>query len=177
MPHSVYLDLCLAVLVSLAAASDLATRRIPNWLLLAGMSCAAILHLLSASPVAALLWGVAGAATGLLIFLPLYCLRGMAAGDVKFMMAVGAFSAPLETLTIALVAVCIGGVLALAVAVAKGKWRALCANLAVLLRPLLLRLAKLPAVAEPLPNPSAGSIPYGVAIAAGALLVMAQRYC
>jgi prepilin peptidase CpaA len=176
MPHSVYLDLCLAALVSLAAASDLATRRIPNYLLLVGMGTAALLHLFSAFPVAALLWGLAGAATGLLVFLPLYCLRGMAAGDVKFMMAVGAFSAPRETLTIAVVAVCVGGVLALGVAVARGRWRAMCANLAVLLRPLLLRLAKLPAVAEPLPGPSAGSIPYGVAIAAGTLLVMAARY-
>jgi prepilin peptidase CpaA len=176
MPVSVYLDVCLAVLVSLAAANDLATRRIPNLLLLAGVSGAVLLHSLSPSPLAALLWSLAGAATGLLVFLPLYCLRGMAAGDVKLMAAVGAFSAPMETLSIAVVAVCVGGVLSLAVVVAKGRLRALGANLSALMLPLLMRLVRMPAAAAPLPGPSVGSIPYGVAIAGGAWFVIAQRY-
>jgi prepilin peptidase CpaA len=176
MPVSVYLDVCLAVLVSLAAANDLATRRIPNLLLLVGVNCAVMLHLLSPSPLGAVLWSLAGVATGLLVFLPLYCLRGMAAGDVKLMAAVGAFSAPMETLHIALVAVCVGGVLSLVVVVAKGRLRALGANLVALVLPLLLRTVRMPAAAGPMPGPSVGSIPYGVAIAGGAWFVIAQRY-
>jgi prepilin peptidase CpaA len=176
MPVSVLLDLWLLMLVTLAAASDLATRRIPNRLLLAGVLGALVLNLLSAAPLAACLWSLAGAGTGLLVFLPLYLLRGMAAGDVKFMAAVGAFGAPAVTLQIALVAVLAGGALSLAVVLARGRLGALIANLRSLLRPLLLRLAGVPAPDEPMPGPSVGSIPYGVAIAAGSAYVVAQRY-
>jgi prepilin peptidase CpaA len=176
MPVSVLLDLWLLMLVTLAAASDLATRRIPNRLLLAGVLGALVLNLFSTAPLDACLGSLGGAATGLLVFLPLYLLRGMAAGDVKFMAAVGAFSAPLVTLQIALVAVLAGGALSLAVVLLRGRLRALLANLRSLLRPALLRAAGLPAPDEPMPGPSVGSIPYGVAIAAGALYVLAQRY-
>lgn len=168
---SLYLDVGLAVLVSLAALTDLARRRIPNLLLLTGICCALLVHLLSPAPLAALLWALAGIATGLLIFLPLYCLRGMAAGDVKFMAAVGAFSTPVETLYIAMIAVCLGGVISLAVVVANGRLRVLVANLSALLLPWLVRIP-----AMPMPSPSVGSIPYGVAIAGGAWFVIAQRY-
>jgi prepilin peptidase CpaA len=170
------LDLWLLALVLLAAASDLAARRIPNRLLLAGMLGAFALHLASAAPLHAVLGGLAGAATGLLVFLPLYLLRGMAAGDVKFLAAVGAFSAPLETLHVALIAVLAGGVMGLAVVLARGRLPALLANLRSLLRPLLMRAAGIPAAAEPMPGPSVGSLPYGVAIATGAIWVLAQRY-
>jgi prepilin peptidase CpaA len=170
------LDLGLALLVVLGAASDLASRRIPNRLLLVGVTGALALQLCTGAPLSALLWALAGGATGLLLFLPLYLLRGMAAGDVKFMAAVGVFVAPLATLQIALAAVLAGGVLALAVALARGRARALWANLASLARPLLMRALGMPAVAEPLPAPSVGTIPYGVAIAAGTLWFLGCRY-
>lgn len=176
MPLQIYLDLLLLLLVVLAAVNDLATRRIPNRLLLAGTVGAMALHLFSAAPLSALLSGVAGLATGLLVFLPLYCLRGMAAGDVKLMAAVGAFSAPMEVLHIAVLSVCAGGLMALLVVISKGRLRAALANVRSLLRPLLMRLAGFPAAPEPLPGPSVGSIPYGLAIASGTLLVMAQRH-
>jgi prepilin peptidase CpaA len=171
MSVPVLLDLWLLVLVALAAASDLATRRIPNRLLLAGVLGALALQLCSAAPLHACLSGLGGAATGLLLFLPLYLLRGMAAGDVKFMAAVGAFGTPPETLQIALVAMLAGGALSLAVVLVRGRLAALVANLRSLLLPALLRVAD-----APMAGPSVGSIPYGVAIAAGAIYVVAQRY-
>src|SRR5213076_2954598 len=103
------------------AIGDLATRRIPNRLLAGGVLGALLLHGLSGAPIAALLCALAGLGTGLLVFLPLYCLRGMAAGDVKFMAAVGAFSAPMEVLHIAVLSVCAGGLMALLVVIAKGR--------------------------------------------------------
>lgn len=176
MPVSVFLDLLLLVLVVAAAVHDLATRRIPNRLLLAGGLGALTLHLCAAGPVSAFGSGVAGALTGLLLFLPLYCLRGMAAGDVKLLAAVGAFSAPGEVLQIAVWSMCAGGVMALAVVVANGRLRAAAANVMCLLRPLLMRLVGLPAAVEPLRSASVGAIPYGLAIACGTLYVIAQRY-
>jgi prepilin peptidase CpaA len=170
------LDLALVLMVLLAAAGDLATRRIPNRLLLGGVLGAAVLHLGGPAPLQALLLAAAGLLTGMLLFLPLYLMRGMAAGDVKFLAAVGAFGTPLQTLQVALVAVLVGGVLSLAVVLARGRGGALLANLRSLLRPLLMRAAGMPAVAEPLPGPSVGAIPYGVAIACGALYVVAAHY-
>jgi prepilin peptidase CpaA len=176
MPIPLCLDLLLMLMVVLAAANDLLTRRIPNLLLLAGSCGALALHLCAPSPAAALLGAFGGAATGLLVFLPLYCLRGMAAGDVKLMAAAGCFSAPLEVLHLALLSVCAGGVMALAMVIARGRLGAAATNVKSLLRPLLMRLAGVPLAPEPMAGPSVGSIPYGLAIASGTLLLMAQRH-
>jgi prepilin peptidase CpaA len=170
------LDLLLMLMVVLAATSDLLTRRIPNLLLLACSAGAITLHLLSNSPANALLAAFAGAATGLVVFLPLYCLRGMAAGDVKLMAATGFFSAPYEVLHLALLSVLAGGIMALVVVIAQGRLRAAAVNVRHLLRPIWMRIAGVPLVAEPMPAPSVGSIPYGLAIASGTLLLMAQRH-
>lgn len=176
MAVSVWLDLLLLLLVVAAAVHDLATRRIPNRLLLAGGLGALALHLCSATPLSAAGAGLAGALTGLLLFLPLYCLRGMAAGDVKLLAAVGAFGAPGDVVQIAIWTMCAGGVMSLAVVIATGRVRAVGANLKCLVRPLLMRLAGMPAATEPLRGASVGSIPYGLAIACGTLWFIVQRY-
>jgi prepilin peptidase CpaA len=170
------LDLLLMLMVVLAATSDLLTRRIPNLLLLASSVGAIILHLLSNSPTAALTAAFAGAATGLLLFLPLYFLRGMAAGDVKLLAAAGFFSTPAEVLHLAVLSVCAGGLMSLAVVIAQGRLRAALANVRHLLRPIWMGLVGMPVPPAPMPGPSVGSIPYGLAIASGTLLLMAQRH-
>jgi prepilin peptidase CpaA len=176
MPIPLCLDLLLVLMVVLAAANDLLTRRIPNLLLLAGSSGALALHLFSNAPSAGLLGGFGGAATGLLVFLPLYCMRGMAAGDVKLMAAAGFFSTPMDVLSLALLSVCVGGLMSLVVVIATGRLRAACANVRHLLRQIWMRLAGMPLAPEPMPGPSVGSIPYGLAIASGTLLHFAQRH-
>jgi prepilin peptidase CpaA len=176
MPVPIALDLLLLLLVVLAAANDLATRRIPNRLLLAGTIGALALHLCAAAPAQAALDALGGAATGLLLFVPLYCLRGMAAGDVKMMAAVGAFGSASQALHIALFGVCAGGLMALAVVISRGRLRAAIDNLRSLLRPLLFGVAGVHLAAEPLPHGSVGNIPYGLAIASGAIVDLALRY-
>lgn len=173
MPVEPYLDTLLVLMVAAAAINDLASRRIPNRLLLAGALGALVLHLLSPQPLRALLAWLGGAAVGLLVFLPFYLVRGMAAGDVKMMAAVGAFTGPAEALHIAILAWCAGGVMAIAIIVCKGRLRLAMSNLWAILRPVLLRL---PVVAEGgTPRSSAGSMPYGLAIAAGTVAVLVGR--
>lgn len=176
MPIPLCLDLLLMLMVVLAAANDLLTRRIPNMLLFAGSVGALTLHLFSNSPSDSLLRAFAGAATGLLVFLPLYCARGMAAGDVKLMAAAGFFSAPAEVLQLALLSVCAGGVMAVVVVIAQGRLRAAILNVRHLLCSIWMRLAGMPLAPTPMPAPSVGSIPYGLAIAIGTLLLLAQRH-
>ena len=167
-----WLDLALIAVITGAGAYDLAVRRIPNRLLLAGLAAAALLHLASPHPLSLLSTGLAGLATGLLLFLPLYLLRGMAAGDVKLMATVGACTGPLLACKIALASCIIGGLMALVLIVAKGKAGAALANLWGLLRPMCMRAIGVPLANEPMRRASVGSMPYGLAIAAGTLAML-----
>lgn len=167
-----YLDTALLLLVAAAAVNDLASRRIPNLLLLSGFVTALVLHAISPDPGSALLSCAGGAVTGLLIFLPFYFVRGMAAGDVKMMATIGAFTGPAEVLNIAVLAWCAGGVMAVVLVIWRGRLRQAFANIWGILRPALLRL---PAVPHAMRETS-GTIPYGVAIAAGTIYVLLSRY-
>jgi prepilin peptidase CpaA len=172
MPVHTCLELSLLVLVVASAVHDLATRRIPNLLLLLAWLLALPLQVAAGNAGDCLL----GALTGLLLFLPLYLLRGMAAGDVKLMATVGAFADPGVAFEIAILAWCTGGVMALVLVVARGRLRAAWANLRDLLRPLLLRAAGVPLVPVPLARASVGAMPYGVAIAVATLGVLWARH-
>jgi prepilin peptidase CpaA len=175
MSNQMYLDGFLIVLVLTAALKDLAVRKIPNRLVLCGLSSAGVLHLVSGNPLNILSIGLAGAAVGLVIFLPLYCLRGMAAGDVKLMAMTGAFTGPMLAFEIALAAYCAGGVMALVIVIANGRWRDLALNLRALLRPLYMRIAGIPYAKEAMPRGSVGGMPYGLAIAAATCLMLWMR--
>ena len=94
MPATTWLDLLLLVLVVSAAVIDLAIRKIPNLLLLGGWLGALGLYGNVAMPGAAIGTALGGALIGFALFLPLYALRGMAAGDVKLMATVGLFLGP-----------------------------------------------------------------------------------
>jgi prepilin peptidase CpaA len=173
MPTEQLLDTTLFLLVSIAAVNDLATRRIPNRLLLAGLACALVLRLLAADPLASLLAALGGVALGLAMFLPFYLLRGMAAGDVKMVAVVGAFTGPGEVFKIAVLSWCAGGVMALLLMLLRGRLRLALGNLGT-----MLRAAATPgAGAAGAPSQtSAGSMPYGVAIAAGTIVVLLSHY-
>lgn len=166
-----YLDLLLLLLVAAAAINDLASRRIPNILLLSGFVSALVLHAISLEPSKALLASLGGTIVGLLIFLPFYVVRGMAAGDVKMMATVGAFTGPAAAFHIAILAWCIGGVMALALIICRGRLRPALANFRSLARQFAFRLPAMHTEAQP----SAGSMPYGVAIAAGTIYFLISR--
>lgn len=169
------LELSLVALLLVACCYDLAQRRIPNRLLAFGLLCTLGLHL-TAAPLDLLSTILGGMLTGLLMFLPLYMARAMAAGDVKLMATVGAFCGPLLTFQIGLATYCCGGLLALAIVLRRGKTRTAARNVSALLRPLLLRMTGVPLVTEPMPAPSVGNMPYALAIALGAFLMLGLRH-
>lgn len=90
--NSLLLALLVLVWCVAIAWSDWQSRRIPNSLVAAGLIVAVLglvfqgQTLLGASP----LHSLAGAVAGLLLMLPLYATRVMAAGDVKLFAAIGA---------------------------------------------------------------------------------------
>ena len=173
MPIEPYLDLSLLLLVCIAAINDLATRRIPNRLLLIGLACALLLHLLSASPGASVLKAFSGMGVGFAIFLPFYLLRGMAAGDVKLIAVVGAFIGPEEAFEVAVLTWCVGGVMSLCVVLINGRLRLAFTNIRYLLSGFMvpgIHMTDMPL------QQSAGSIPYGLAIAVGTIAVLLRHY-
>jgi prepilin peptidase CpaA len=101
----------------------------------------------------------------------------MAAGDVKLMAMVGGFTGPLLALHIAMLSYLIGGVMALLMLLASGRWRDSARNLWQICKPLLLRLLGVPLQPVPLaPAASVGGIPYGVAIALGTAGMLAWTH-
>jgi prepilin peptidase CpaA len=173
MPLEQYREVALLLLVSIAAVNDLISRRIPNRLLLAGLACAIALALLSGEPGASLLAVLAGMGLGLAIFLPFYLVHGMAAGDVKMMAVVGAFTGPREAFEIAVLAWCAGGVMAVFLILLRGRVRLVLDNLGHMLLGAMTPGVGLPAPTE---QSSAGSMPYGLAIAAGTIAVLVRHY-
>lgn len=174
----------LGLLLACAVWSDARRRRIPNRLVLAGavlgLACNGLLPE-GAGFAAALPGGLgfgqalAGLGAGLALMLPLYLLRAMGAGDVKLMAMTGAFLGPQAMPGVLLATFIAGGVLILAVVLARGSLGLLLANLKTMLLSGYFRLVlhELP-VLEAAPVP-AGRLPYALAIAAGTLIYLTLR--
>lgn len=108
-----------AAVVSVSACvTDLRWRRIPNLLTFAG-AAAALVFYSATQGLSGLGFSAAGFAIGLVIFLPLFVVRGLGGGDVKLMAALGAWIGPASALWLAALAAIAGGVFALIVAAAN----------------------------------------------------------
>src|SRR5262245_28862655 len=107
-----------AMLLS-ACVSDLSTRRIPNALTFSAMVAAMIFHGVTGGLNAAG-WSLIGCLLGALLFFPMFALRGMGAGDVKLLAAVGAWLGPSQVAVAALATSIAGGAIAIVVAVGHG---------------------------------------------------------
>ncbi|UUZ70746.1 prepilin peptidase [Polaromonas sp. P1(28)-8] len=164
----------LMTLLGVAVWFDIKARRIPNWLVLTGlMSSLGIQLLFSNGSFSA--WGL-GLLAGFGLFLPLYLVHAMGAGDVKLMAMVGGFLGPAGATGVVLMTLVAGGVLAIAVALWSGALRHTLANVRFLMVDTMFKtLHGGSARIDALPT-SAGKLPYAVAIAAGTLthLVLAH---
>jgi prepilin peptidase CpaA len=161
--------LLLLVLVVVAAVFDLRFRRIPNWLVLAGLAVSLGHHTLSKYGGGFSAWGW-GLAVGLGLFLPLYMLRAMGAGDVKLMATVGSFLGAGAAFTTILLTLAAGGCLAVVYALLGRQLKKLLANVWFMLTDIVVRTTNRQAPRALAPTQSAGGLPYAVAIAVGTLL-------
>src|SRR6188508_690902 len=105
-----------------ACVTDVRSRKIPN-LLTFGAAVSGLLFHLVVNGLQGLGMAATGWIVGILLFLPIFLLRGMGAGDVKLLAALGAWLGPMQTVWLALFASIAGGVLALVVATSTGYLR------------------------------------------------------
>jgi prepilin peptidase CpaA len=119
-----------------------------------------------------LLFGLGGGFTGALLMFPGYMLRMTGAGDVKLMAATGAFCGVLGAVEIVLATCVIGGIWSLATMLKRRQMRAGLQGVAAMLVTLQTRSS---GPRDPSASPatqSVGTLPYGVAIALGTVVVL-----
>lgn len=125
-------SLAVLAVAFLACVCDIRTRRIPNRLTY-GAAALGLLVNLALGGLSALAWSAAGWGTAVILFLPFFALRGMGAGDVKLLGAIGAWLGPLHALYLAFFTAIAGGILAVFVVLIRGYVRQAARNLWLLL--------------------------------------------
>jgi len=109
----------IAVILVLATHADIKEHKIPNVLSIGGIFIG-ICMMSYFEGFTGFLNSLKGMGVGFFLFMPFYILKGMAAGDVKLMAAVGAFLGPEITLACVAFSLLSGTVLAIIYIVAKG---------------------------------------------------------
>jgi len=153
-----------ATLLVCACVSDVQRRRIPNSVaaLLAATGIAYSVAA-SATPGRALIVSLAGLLLGLALWFPLYAVRWLGGGDVKLFASAGAWLGPTRTVEGALIGALAGGVLAVA-------WMLFAYGLKSTAATAVLAIANpRKIVNHGVDVKSRRAIPYGVALAIGAL--------
>lgn len=158
----------LIVLLAIAVYRDLASRRIPNVLIVAGLAVALAFSVVEGN----LSDRALGFGAGLLIFLPFFALRLVGAGDAKLMAVVGAFTGVPALVPITLYTCIAGGLLGLASVVAARSGSQAMQNLRLVLFAVSARTAGAQVPVTDLGLKSAARIPYAVAIASGVVVWM-----
>lgn len=163
--HSIFQFVALATILAFAVYWDLSERRIPNLVTVPGLVAGLFFSALAEGgfPVQ----GVSGAGIALVVSFPLVLLGGLGAGDAKLFTTVGAFVGIGGLFSVFLFGGLAGGILALINAVRRG---AILGVLANVMNMILYHLTLgRHGVRIRLDSPGAHSVPYGLAIAAGAL--------
>jgi prepilin peptidase CpaA len=127
-PLPLPVEVCLVVMVLIAAGSDIRSRTIPNWLTVGGILAGLALHSY-ANGWAGLKFSAAGLGVAALIFLPLFALRFLGGGDVKIMGAIGALAGYENLLVIFIFDAILGGVVAVVMMIVRGRVKKTMSNL------------------------------------------------
>jgi prepilin peptidase CpaA len=125
----------LALIVVVAAIFDVRWRRVPNWLTFPGLMLGIALNTLLLQSEG--LWSsLEGLGLAILVYFPLYLLRGMGGGDVKLMAAVGAIAGPANWLRIFLFTLLFGAAAAVILILSKRRVRRTLQNIGAILMSL-----------------------------------------
>jgi prepilin peptidase CpaA len=161
------------VVAFLGCITDLKSRKLPN-VLTFGAAAGALGYHVAAGGWPGLGWSALGWLVGAAMFFPIFLLRGIGAGDVKLLAALGAWLGPMPAVWLALFTAIAGGPLALIVALSRGYARTALSNIWGLLA--FWRAAGFkPHPGITLDVPGAPRLPYALPIAAGLVLTLWLR--
>ena len=162
------------IVAGVGGATDVATRRIPNWLTYSGMLVA-----IAGRSVLQGWHGLGSALAGGLIgggiFLVFFLLHAMGAGDVKLITAIGCLAGPASAFQIVLATAIAGGIFAVILSLWQGRLRTVLVNVVDLIKFHAVAGAEVHPTLN-LSNPQAARLPYGVAIATGVLYSVVAFY-
>jgi prepilin peptidase CpaA len=153
------------VLMAGAVLLDVRSRRIPNWLTVTGLVAALVLRLVMGRD--SLVAGLSGAGLAALVSLPLFAVGALGGGDGKLLIAIGGFMGPGRLAGALLLIAVVGGALAVLDAHRRGILVPVWLNSLDLMKHWLTFGRRGRRIG--LASPGAVTVPYGVAIATGAL--------
>jgi prepilin peptidase CpaA len=161
------LTAALVIVASIAATVvDVRQRRVPNVLTM-GLASVGLLLAMTGWGTVGIGGSLGGLALGLALLLPAHVFGATGAGDVKLLAAFGALLGPADVFDAFLRAAILGGVMALTVALWRGRLRETLYGTAML---VTTRSRTTTAMIE---HPAANNrFPYAPAIASGAVLVV-----
>jgi len=172
------IEVILLTLVVGAAIYDVRYRRIPNWLTVSGVLAGIAMNTFLAWPSpqrwSGCVFALKGLGLGFVLYLFLYALRAMGAGDVKLMAAVGAMVGWEDWFGIFLITAVVGGVMGVILSIARKRLGTTFWNVGFILsemkqgRPAYLQREELD-----VRNPKAVGLPHGAVIAIGTLFFLA----
>jgi len=164
----------LLTLVLCAAVYDVRYRRIPNWLTMAGAVMGVALNIFLYQGWPGLRFSMAGLAMAFGLYLFLYALRAMGAGDVKLMAAVGAIVGWEDWFGIFVITAIIGGIMSLILITVRGRVHKTLFNVGFILSEMTRgRAAYLGNEELDVKSKKAVGLPHGAVISAGCMLFLA----
>jgi prepilin peptidase CpaA len=160
------LQLMLVPLLLIAAVTDVRFGKIPNWLIMGGMAIGFFGHV-SISGISGMLFSLKGVGSGLALFVGLYLIGGMGAGDVKLLAAVGSFIGAEAVFSAGIMAMLLGGLYAIAMMIGHDGVRASLKQIGILLKSCLLMPGSLAVLIPTKPQPQ---LRYALVIGLGTLM-------
>lgn len=162
-------------LLMVALITDLWKRKIYNLLVLVGLLSGLAINYYLMGLDGGLFW-LKGCGLALALFLPLYIMRGMAAGDVKLMMVVGGILGLPLIINVMICVYIAGGLLALLIVLFRKQGLKLYQNVKMLIFNQAVRVRTGVDMHMHLQGEqSVGRMPYATAIATGTLFALYQQ--
>ncbi|MGI6144474.1 MAG: prepilin peptidase [Clostridia bacterium] len=166
-----FMELLLLGILIICCYTDLKERKILNTVVLPAMVVALFLQFIQKGGTGILSWALGTLAGIALLFIP-FALGGIGAGDVKLLGVIGSFKGAAFAFKVFLIAAIIGGIISFILLLKEKRLRQSLVNIGMALKVFLLSCFRIFNLNK-LDQENVVAIPYGIAIALGAIVCLA----